>query len=153
LVRPPDVLLSADGRLAAIYARGEMFVQQKDGMSGFTQDAWRQMWAANVRALPERPEAGIDCTERACRIRPRPDFPLVILLLGAATAADCTAAVLLSLEPIYLRCPAPVPDAFDRFDLWRNGAHAVWLGRDGVRVLSDRDVRGDRPWVPPDPGD
>jgi competence protein ComEC len=153
LIRPPDILLSADGRLAGIHAGTDMFVQQRDGFSGFTQDAWRQMWAARVRALPERPEQGIACTERACRIRPQPDGPTVILLLGKAMAADCDAVALFSLEPIYLRCPAPVPDAFDRFDLWRNGAHAVWIGRDGVRVLSDRQVRGDRPWVPADPGE
>jgi competence protein ComEC len=151
LVRPPDILLSADGRLAAIHAGGDMFVQQRDGFSGFTQDAWRQMWAANVRALPERPEHGVDCTDRACRIRPRPDAPFAILLLGDATDADCDAGMLLSLEPIELRCPPPVPDAFDRFDLWRDGAHAVWLDRDGVHVLSDRQARGDRPWVPPPP--
>jgi competence protein ComEC len=111
------------------------------------------MWAANVRALPERPEQGVACTEHACRIRPHPDGPTVLLLLGPAMEEDCAAALLLSLEPIHLRCPEPVPDAFDRFDLWRNGAHAVWIGRDEVRVLSDRDVRGDRPWVPVDPGE
>jgi len=153
LIRPPDILLSADGRLAGIHAGTDMFVQQRDGFSGFTQDAWRQMWAARVRALPDRPEQGIACTDRACRIHPHPDGPTVILLLGKAMAADCDAVALFSLEPIYLRCPAPVPDAFDRFDLWRNGAHAVWIGRDGVRVLSDRQVRGGRPWVPADPGE
>ena len=152
LTRPPDMLLSADGRLAAIHAGHDMFVQQRDGFSGFTQDAWRQMWAASVRALPEHPEQGVACDADACRVRPRADAPLAMLLLGPARAADCDAAILLSLAPIHLRCPDPVPDAFDRFDLWRNGALAVWLERDGVRTLSDRDVRGARPWVPPDPG-
>jgi competence protein ComEC len=152
LIRPPDILLSADGRLAAIHSHGDMFVQQRDGFSGFTQDAWRQMWAANVRALPDRPEAGVVCAEDApCQVQPDPDGPTALLLLAPATEADCAATILLSLEPIYLRCPDPVPDAFDRFDLWRNGAHAVWLGRDGVRVLSDRQARGDRPWVPAAP--
>ncbi len=153
LVRPPDVLLAADGRLAAIFSRGDMFVQEKDGSSDFTEDAWRQMWAARIRALPDRPEGGVACTNRACRVSEGNNSPTVILLLGSANETDCDAALLLSLEPIYLHCPPPVPDAFDRFDLWRNGAHAVWIGRDGVRVVSDREVRGERPWVPPDPGD
>ena len=148
LVRPPDILLSADGRLAAIHAGSDMFVQQRDGFSGFTQDSWRQMWAANVRALPERPEQGLACSDRACRFAPRADGPTAILLLGDAEAADCDATILLSLEPIYLRCPEPVPDAFDRFDMWRDGAVAVWLARGGVRTLTDRQVRGERPWVP-----
>ena len=39
----------------------------------------------------------------------------------------------------------------DRFAVWRNGPHAIWLGPGGARVVSDRSVRGDRPWVPPLP--
>jgi competence protein ComEC len=128
-----------------------MFVQQRDGFSGFTQDAWRQMWAAEVRALPDRPEQGVDCSDRACRLRPRGDGRGAVLLLGRPAESDCDAGVLLSLEPIYLRCPEPVPEAFDRFDMWRDGALAVWLEPDGVRVVSDRERRGDRPWVPPAP--
>jgi len=151
LVRPPDILLSADGRLAAIHVGGDMFVQQRDGFSGFTQDAWRQMWAAEVRALPDRPEQGVECSDRACRLRPRGDGRGAVLLLGRPAESDCDAGVLLSLEPIYLRCPEPVPEAFDRFDMWRDGALAVWLEPDGVRVVSDRERRGDRPWVPPAP--
>ena len=30
----------------------------------------------------------------------------------------------------------------DRFDLWRNGAYALWLTRDGVTVVNDRQRRG-----------
>jgi len=39
----------------------------------------------------------------------------------------------------------------DRVAVWRHGPHAVWLGRDGARVVSDRTWRGARPWVPPPP--
>ena len=39
----------------------------------------------------------------------------------------------------------------DRFAVWRNGPHAVWLGPEGARVVSDRACRGKRPWVPPPP--
>ena len=35
----------------------------------------------------------------------------------------------------------------DRFDLWRDGAHALWADGDGIRVRSSRATRGDRPWV------
>ena len=39
----------------------------------------------------------------------------------------------------------------DRFDLWRNGAHAIWLngwlGHRPVRVRSVNGQRGDRPWI------
>ena len=106
LVRPPDVLLAADGRLAAIFSHGDMFVQEKDGSSDFTEDAWRQMWAARIRALPDRPEGGVACTNRACRVSEGNNSPTVILLLGPANETDCDAALLLSLEPILSALPA-----------------------------------------------
>jgi competence protein ComEC len=148
-VRPPDLLLAADGRLAGIHANGAMYVDEQSGSSGFTLDAWRRMWAAgSPRALPDRPEGGLACTEAACTLQLRPDGPIALLLLGPTPSAGaCAADVLASLERLRLRCPAPGPIVIDRFSLWRNGAYAVWLEPDGVRVVSDRAVRGIRPWV------
>ena len=55
----------------------------------------------------------------------------------------------ISAEPVReRRCRAVV---VDRFAVWRHGAHAIWLDPAGARVVSDRAVRGDRPWVPPVP--
>ena len=151
-VRPPDLLLASDGRLAGIHANGAMYVQEQSGSSGFTLDAWRRMWAAGPpRALPDRPEGGLACTEAACTLRRRPGGPVAMLLLGAPPADACAADVLASLEPIRLHCDPPGPLRIDRFSLWRDGAHAVWLDHDGVRVLSDRAARGTRPWVAPPP--
>jgi competence protein ComEC len=59
------------------------------------------------------------------------------------------APVILSPEPVRGRCEASA--VLDRFAVWRDGAHAVWLTPDGPRVISDRAHRGDRPWVPPRP--
>jgi competence protein ComEC len=36
----------------------------------------------------------------------------------------------------------------DRFDLWRRGAHALWLEADGVRVRTVAETSGRRPWSP-----
>ncbi len=147
-VRPPDMLLAADGRLAAIHAGGTMFAQERLGSSGFTLDAWRRMWATGPpRALPEAPYAGLACSEAACVLRRDPAGPQAVLLLSPPRR--CVGDVLASLEPVRLRCDDPV--IIDRFDLWRDGAYAIWLDRGGVRVLSDRDYRGARPWVPPSP--
>jgi competence protein ComEC len=150
--RPPDLLLSADGRLAALRLGRTMFVQQGNGFSGFTQDAWQQMWAADrVRALPDTPEPGLSCTRALCAFRPREPGATALLLLGWAPRSACAADVLVSLEPIRLPCPDTDPYVLDRFSVWREGALAVWLDADGARVVSDRDVRGERPWVPPEP--
>jgi competence protein ComEC len=36
----------------------------------------------------------------------------------------------------------------DRFDLWRQGAQAVWLGPDGPVVRTVAAQQGARPWSP-----
>jgi competence protein ComEC len=81
----------------------------------------------------------------------RDDAPPGIFLRGAAVPPSvCDAALLVSQEPIRLRCPTRLPYV-DRFSVWRNGAHAIWLLPEGPRILSDRENRGTRPWVPPPP--
>jgi competence protein ComEC len=151
--RAPDILVAADGRLAAFRAGEAMFLQRQKGASGFTRDAWQQMWASTApEELPDQGEAAggaISCSEAACWLRSRPGGPAALLLRGDAPEDACNAAVLVSLEPIRFRCKGV--RWVDRFDVWRNGAYAIWLLPDGVRVLADRWVRGARPWVPPPP--
>ena len=51
-----------------------------------------------------------------------------------------------SVVPVRRSCRGP-GTVIDRFDLWRNGAHALWIERDGIRVESVNGWRGERPWV------
>ncbi len=155
LIRPPDVLLAADGALLAVHANATMYLHTRASFSGFTQDAWTQMWGNGAaRALPDRPEGGLSCNEVFCRLQVVPDGPVAALLLDSdPPVAVCDADILIAQEPVRLRCPESDPWIVDRFTVWRDGAQAIWLGREGVRVLADRDVRGRRPWVPPPPGE
>ena len=69
---------------------------------------------------------------------------------ASALAEDCQHAdVLIATVPVRRRCGAQL--VIDRFALWRDGGHAVWLDPAGVRVDSVRASRGERPWVPPLP--
>ena len=50
------------------------------------------------------------------------------------------------MVPLRQACPS-AGLAIDRFDLWREGAHALYF-EDGVaRVESVGEIRGDRPWT------
>jgi competence protein ComEC len=65
----------------------------------------------------------------------------------AAVAEECWSAdVLVSTVPVRGRCPSPKV-VIDRFDLWRDGAHALWLENGGIRFESANGERGHRPWV------
>jgi competence protein ComEC len=138
LSRAPDLLVSDNAGLIGWRTGGQVFVQRASGGSDFTEHAWLQLWAAPAATAPE-------CGGPSCVIRRRPE---VVLLRGPPDAAACTAALVISAEPVELHCEVP---KIDRFTVYREGAQAVWLGPGGVRVVSDRAYRGERPWVIPVP--
>jgi len=168
-VRPPDLLVSAEGRMVALRTEQGVYLHRMPGASNFTRDAWARHFA--VPAFLPLPETGevadgaIVCTPAACRFRPRPGAVEAVLLRTppppraaprrgtppdrAALAEACgQVALLIASEPIRPRCDSGA--SIDRFSVWRDGAHAAWLGAEVV-VLSDRAQRGERPWVPPIP--
>ena len=66
---------------------------------------------------------------------------------GRALADDCRlASVLISLEPVRRDCGAPAL-VIDRFDLWRDGGHVLWLDPGLIQVERVSDWRGERPWT------
>ena len=150
---PPDALVSADGRLILLRAGEAAFLQRGSGASALTREFWERLrGGAAAQPLPRQggmADGRLTCTPGACTLRPGPDRPALVLLRGDAPAAACESVPLvLSAEPVRGRCTARV---VDRFAVWRNGTHAVWLDPAGVRVVSDREARGARPWVPPVP--
>ncbi len=153
LDRPPDLLISGDGRLIALRAGDSLFLQRQSGASAFIRENWQRVHAvAGTEALPREGELAdgmLRCRAGACALRPDPAGAEAVLLRGEAPQAACvTAAVVVSAEPVREACLAQV---VDRFAVWRDGPHAIWLERDGARVVSDRAWRGDRPWMPPVP--
>jgi competence protein ComEC len=153
--RPPDLLMSPDARLIALRVGPTMFLQQMQGGSKFTRDAWTQYWAVSeITPIPTTDDdnSPIRCEDGACLLRPYPDRPGVLLARGAAHPAGCgQVSVIVSAEPARGLCPKPWPKLADRFTVWRNGSIAIWLDRSGAHVLTDRAARGNRPWVPPPP--
>ncbi len=139
LVAPPDVLVSADARLIGVRSEAGVVYQQVSGGSRFTRDSWWQYWAVAEGSLLAREDAR--CEAAGCGLAVH---GLTVRLVRRPTG--CAGDLLVSAEPIPEGCQQGLP-YIDRFSVWRNGAHAAWLGMDGVRVLSDRAYRGDRPWV------
>jgi competence protein ComEC len=148
LANPPDLLVSPDARLIAMRAGRAAYAQANAGAARFTEESWAQYWA--VRKLGTLAEAGPDmasCTTATCLLRPRADRPAALLLRQGAPDRCGDAAVVLSAEPAAGRCAGQAVPVIDRFTVWRDGAHAVWLEPGGARILSDRAERGRRPWV------
>ncbi|MEQ8357815.1 MAG: ComEC/Rec2 family competence protein [Kiloniellaceae bacterium] len=148
---PPDLMASGDGRQVAIRdPEGRLWVASRR-RGGFVLDTWtRHGFAEETRAWPLlAPAAGgrLRCDPLACFYRD--GAQTAAILLDPRAAEDCALAdVVISLEPLR-RQPCRAPRAvIDRFDVWRAGAHAVWLGPAGPRIETVARQQGARPWSP-----
>jgi competence protein ComEC len=151
---PPDVLISADARLAAIDAgeRAGWVVSTTRGHR-FTRSVWARRWDVSapiaITAFDGTglgAESGLACDDLGCTLRRR-GRRLALIASHEAALEDCAEAdVVIAL--VKLRTPCLPRDLLvHRPDIRRSGAHAVWLRADGARVETVADRRGDRPWV------
>ena len=147
---PPDVLVDADGKLVAVRgADGGLLVSSRRA-ARFARQTWsRRNGDDRMTAWPEGGVSGdgrLACDRAGCLLHAG-GHQVALVRRPEALAEDCHVAdVVVSVVPVRRPCPAAAV-VVDRFDLWREGAHAVWLGDDGVRVESVSGRRGDRPWV------
>jgi competence protein ComEC len=156
LIRPADVLVSADARLIGVRVGDTVYLQTVAGASKFTRDAWLQYWATdNAEPIPEgrgRVDGAVTCQTQECLLWPEPHAKPVMLVRGALHPDGCgEASAMISAEPARGLCQRPWPALVDRFTVWRYGAAAIWLDGTRAHILTDRTYRGARPWVPPPP--
>ena len=150
LSRPPDVLISADGRLMALRdGQGHLWLSSRK-RAGFVAETWlRRNGASSGPVWPlarRHPQSPLDCDSLGCVYKGK-GHVTAFAMRGEALAEDCRrATILVSLEPLrWRRCQNP-DTVIDRFDLWRRGAHAVWLDAGRPVVQSVAQGRTSRPW-------
>ena len=151
LVQPPQILISQDARLVGFFTTDALFIQRQQGASNLTRDTWLRHFGLDAaKALPaegQSPDGKLSCTADGCLFEAGAS---AFFVRRGNIMAQCGAvAVIISAEPIRQRCRQSI--LIDRFSVWRDGAHAIWLSPKGAQVMSDRSWRGDRPWVPPLP--
>ena len=150
-VRPPDVLVEADGKLLAVRgADGELAFSSKSTARS-TREAWLRRSAAPAAGSfwPARGTGAggrLRCNSLGCVYQANGRI-VAFARTGEALLDDCRLAeVVISMVPVRVLCPS-AHMRIDRRDLARDGAHALWLDASGVWVESTRGRRGERPWV------
>ncbi len=150
LTVPPDVLASGDAKLMAVRDGANGLYLSSAKLRRFDAGIWRRRLGLEDSEpwphLGDAAEGRLTCDPLGCIYRTRGQ---VVALSGdgRGLADDCAvASLVISREPVRGRCKGP-DLVIDRFDLWREGGHAIWLGEQEIRVETVRERRGDRPWV------
>lgn len=158
-VTQPDLLISPDGGLMAVRDGRALLVGGQSRDAFLLRAAWQQALALPPQPFPaeggETPDGAVACGQDGVpdvcllslkgrsvllRVRDRSD--------GEALLPDSLCAgmdLVISAAPLRQSCPGV--RKLDRFTAWREGAEAIYLRPDAVRVVSDREVRGNRLWV------
>ncbi len=153
IVRPPDILVSADGKLMAVRQAGGNLAVSSMVKARFERKVWLRRSGLDG-ASPDRwpnegfsPDRRLRCDSMGCIYRAKGQR-IALVRDDGALFEDCrTADVIVSAVPVRKPCPS-AHTVIDRFELWRNGAHAIWIGDDGgVKTESVNQERGIRPWV------
>ena len=151
LARPPDLLIDDTGKLLAVRDGSGQLAFSTLRTGRFDREVWlrRSGQDAEPGLWPKggaTPDGHLACDAMGC-IHRAGGHVVALVRRPEALIDDCAIAdVVISNDPVR-RCPS-ARIVVDRFDLWRNGAHALWLNGDKVRVDSVNARRGDRPWVP-----
>jgi len=150
----PDIIADGGARLFAVAGDGGRMLVSSRASARFERDIWLRRAGYEMgeeETWPRRGEgdalAGLRCDDVGCVWQAR-GYEISFVTDRGALMDDCrSASIVVSAVPVPgRRCPS-ARVLIDRYDLWRNGTHAIWLEKDGVRVESVNGARGMRPWV------
>jgi competence protein ComEC len=147
--RPPDLLVDGRGDgMALRTAEGRLLLNGKGGR--ILKDTWTR------RAGPDAPErwpkksssrdGRLRCDETGCLWRHDGRVVALVKDEDNPEKACAGADIVVSSVPLRGTCRG-ARVIVDRFDLWRRGPHALWLGPDGARIETVAGWQGDRPWA------
>jgi len=142
----PDVLIERAGANVALRDDHGLLVPAHARRARFSVAKWLVANGEEQSPAAAAKRPGWTCAADRCTAVVKGRF--IVYVNGKEDAPlDCgRAAILIAAFPLRGRC-AGVPLRIDRFDLWRSGAHAVFIGPEGVRVETARAAQGARPWV------
>ncbi len=133
-VSTPDFLVARDSRAIAWHQRGQVYLwQTKSGSAAYELEDWRELW---FRAAWQT----MDCDDGICRV---PNAQVAVI---TRKATDCSARLILSSVSMRNACPGAI--LIDRTNVTIDGTYEGWWNKGQPRLVSDRSLRGARPWVP-----
>ena len=156
-IEQPDILISKFGRNVALRNGQGLLVLADQKQSRFAVHSWLVSNGEGVNLKQAAARTGWHCENNLCTAtvtgkHNSVDQKVAYLKRGAKpTEGFCRDLnIIISAEPLGRICKS-VAIRIDRFDLWRHGAHAIYLGGKNSNtkpnVETAASVRGQRPWV------
>ena len=136
VVHAPDIVVGPDAAIIALRDDGRILVQQLAHASAFEQQAPERVWGSAAHEA-------LTCDQNACPVQLG---TATILLVGKPADVSCRGATIL-VSSVSLGDVCPGLPHVDRASVRRDGATSVSLSGRTALITTDRDIRGDRPWV------
>lgn len=145
----PDVLIERTGANVAVRNMHGLLVPVAARRARFAVENWLQDDGDMASMSEAAGRQGWSCAgDFACRMDIE-GYSIAYLREGADTDLHCRGVdIVVSDFPLRGACRGAAL-RIDRFDVWRHGAHAIFI-RDGtIRVTTAAEQRGTRPWTTP----
>ena len=146
LATSPDIVVGPDAAVIAAHIGRSVFLEHARRATSFGLAAPPKLWGlGSARDFPAEGEAAdgmVTCDAAACRLRFRDQ---AALLIRNAASLPCEVSVLVSAETLKSACAGEA--VADRALARQAGAIAIRLTGNSAVLVTDRSIRGDRPWV------
>jgi competence protein ComEC len=142
----PDVIVERTARNVALRNDAGELVLASARRSRFAAERWLLADGDPATTAGAAGRPGFRCKESIC-IGTSKNKRIAYADRKAEGRLTCPDAdVLIAAFPLRGACKT-VALRIDRFDVWREGSHALFIDGERIRVKTARQLRGDRPWV------
>jgi competence protein ComEC len=144
IVPRPDILVSPSGKLVAFRTPDGELMLSSNRAERLVRETWLrrngQIRFDDIGDL-DGSEEWLRCTEVVCDYRNR-----VRVVLSDAPASCAEPELTITPRAVAVGCP---DGTIDQSDLAARGAHAIYLGDEGIEVVDAASTVGRRPWALP----
>jgi competence protein ComEC len=146
LATRPQILIEERGSNVAVRDQAGHYIFANDKGGKFAAEKWLQDNGEITTVAEASALAGWTCEDNMCFT------DLADKSVGYArqqTTADWTCPpvdILIADFPLRRAC-LDIKTRIDRFDVWKQGAHAIYIVGDSVEIKTVKTEQGDRPWV------
>lgn len=142
----PDILVDRTASNVAIRNGDGLLVPAQARRARFSVEKWLAANGEEASAGEAARRKGWTCVGERCTAQVK-GRRVVYISRAEGRRIDCAGAdILIADFPLRGQCRS-VPLRIDRFDVWRSGAHGVFIEQGGLGVETARSSQGARPWV------